>query len=431
MSAIDARLPSATRESLLGEIREYLPAFLGSASVERQGPVQAASQLLNLAPADLRRVLGVHALLSEPVRALVAALPGGMRRPMTSSNRPRVASRSVTSAIDWSATIRYRATSGTLGDIWVTRPANRIFDIPENRALAWCLMVIQERSAAVRPDVAEMWTGEIARAGEVVRRHRRAAWLEGIPAHWPGDDVYLRLQADRHGFYKLRVSAAAKLLRRLLINPNDADVAAALCERYFEPSRDWQVFEVAVLLRMCRQLDLLGKKTGSTGLLVGGRGPFASYVLPDGRRVRLWYQSWPSNAGPSELQNALAHYSINANGTRPDIVGEILDSGAAPQLIVLELKASTSASYLGAGLGQLLGYLRDRPTHTTREACGWLVAPPSSAFTSQPAEGRAIWAVDSDLVAREFCRAVTPNAAIKEAAATNPYAGMTGSTEPC
>jgi hypothetical protein len=399
MSEIDARLSSGTRSEFLSEIREHLPAFLGSASIERQGPVEAARDLLNLTPADLRRVLSVHALLSAPVRALVAALPTGMRRPMTSSNRPRVASRSVTSAIDWSATIRYRATSGPLGDIWVTRPANRVFDIPENRALAWCLSAIQDRSSAVRPNDSDSWTGDVARAGEQARRHRRAAWLEGIPAEWPGDGVYARLGADRHGFYKLRVSAAARVLRRILINPTEDDVVAALCGRFFEPKLDWQVFEIAVLLRICRLLGQCGNKTGSTGLLVGGRGPFASYELPNGRNVRLWYQSWPANAGPSELRDALSHYSVDAGGNRPDIVVEIVGGGEARRLLVLELKASSSPSYLGDGFGQLLGYLRDRPTYTQEEASGWLVAPPSSAFASRPAEGRPLWAVDSDSVA--------------------------------
>lgn len=318
---------------------------------------------------------------------------------MTSSDRPRVASRSVTSAIDWSATIRYRATSGPLGDTWVTRPANRVFDIPENRALAWCLAIIQERSSAVRPTDSDTWTGDVARAGEQARRHRRAAWLEPIPAEWPGDAVYPRLGADRHGFYSVHVSAAARLLRRLLINPTEEDVVAALCERFFEPKMDWQVFEVAVLLRICRRLAESGQKTGSASLIVGGRGPFASYNLPNGRNVQIWYQSWPGTAGPSELRDALSHYSIEAGGNRPDIVVEISGGGADRRLLVLELKASVSASYLTVGFGQLLGYLRDRPLHTKGEAAGWLVAPPSSAFTSRLPEGRSLWAIDSDFVA--------------------------------
>lgn len=400
MSQIDSSMDPALRAVMLSEVQSLLPAFLSAASVERVGPINAAVELLRLPESDLRRVLAVHVMLSTPVRELVAELPKGVRRPLTSSVRPRVAGRTVASGIDWAATARHRATSGPLGDIWVTRPANRIFDIPENRALAWALQTLEERGAAAVPPTGEApgrWGEEIRSMTSVVRRTRRTAWLQGVPAIWPGDEAYSRLKADRMGFYRMRVMNAARYLRQVLISPSPEDVVQALCDRYFEPREDWRLFEIAVLMRITRALGEVGTQLSPTRLFLDGRSsPFARFRLSPTQEVRLWYQSWPPATSPSELDDAVRYYELPSGGNRPDIVVELVEAGASVRAIILELKASASGAYLSSGLSQLLGYLRDRPGLMAGPASGWLVAPTSSAYTSKSPSGRALWLTSAD-----------------------------------
>ncbi|GAB3201819.1 hypothetical protein GCM10027062_24940 [Nocardioides hungaricus] len=403
MSQIDSSMEPDLRAVMLSEVEALLPAFLSAASVERDGPVNAAVELLGLPESDLRRVLAVHVMLSAAVRELVAALPTGVRRPLTSSVRPRVAGRTVTSGIDWAATARHRATSSPLGDIWVTRPANRVFDIPENRALAWVLKTIEERGIlAVSPtsDAPGIWGDEIRAMTAVVHRARRTAWLEGVPAIWPGDEAYFRLKADRMGFYQTRVANAARYLRHILLAPRPHDVVEALSERYFEPRQDWKLFEIAVLMRITRVLSAAGTRVNPTRLFHDNRNrPFASFRISPTREVRLWYQTWPPATRPSELDDAVRHYELPFGGNRPDIVVETVDAGRSVRAIVLELKASTSGSYLSSGLTQLLGYLRDRPTLLTAPASGWLVGPAGAGYASKDPDGRALWVTSADDVA--------------------------------
>lgn len=403
MSQIDSRMEPALRAMMLSEIQELLPAFLSAASIERDGPVNAAVELLGLPESDLRRVLAVHMMLSTPVRQLVAVLPTGIRRPLTSSVRPRIAGRSVTSGIDWAATTRHRATSSPLGDIWVTRPANRIFDIPENRALAWALRTIEERGVmAIAPlgETSGAWADEIRTMTATVRRARRTAWLESVPATWPGDEAYFRLKADRMGFYRLRVTEAARYLRRLLVAPSAEDIVEALSQRYFEPKQDWKLFEIAVLLRITTALSAAGDRTNVTRLFHDNRTrPFAVYRLTSTRQVRVWYQTWPPATRPSELSNAIRHYELPSGGTRPDIVVEVVDDGVSTSAVLLELKASRAGTYLSSGLSQLLGYMRDRPALFADAASGWLVAPASSSFVSKDHGGRSLWVTSADDVA--------------------------------
>ncbi len=400
MSQIDSSMPPALRAVMLSEVQSLLPAFLSAASVERDGPVNAAVELLGLPESDLRRVLAVHLMLSTPVRELVAELPTAVRRPLTSSVRPRVAGRTVTSGIDWAATARNRATSSPLGDIWVTRPANRIFDIPENRALAWVLRMLEERGTVAVPATGEApgaWGDEIRSMTGVVHRTRRAAWLEGVPSTWPGDEAYLRLKADRMGFYRIRVANAARYLRHILIAPSPDDIVQALSQRYFEPRQDWKLFELAVLMRISEELAEVGRRLSPTRLFHDGRRrPFARFGISPTREVRLWYQMWPPGTRPSELDDAVRYYEIPSGGNRPDIVVELVEAGRSKRAIVLELKASASGSYLSSGFSQLLGYLRDRPGLLTMSASGWLVAPAGASYASKNPEGRALWITSAD-----------------------------------
>jgi len=411
VSQIDSSMEPGLRAVMLSEVQALLPAFLSAASIERNGPVNAAVELLRIPVGDLRRVLAVHLMLSHPVRDLVAALPTGIRRPLTSSVRPRIAGRTVTSGIDWAATVRHRATSGPLGDTWVTRPANRIFDIPENRALAWVLMTLEERgSVAVSRlgDKPGIWGNEIQSTIGIVHRARRTAWLEGVPATWPGEQAYSRLKADRMGFYRLRVTEAARYLRPLLIAPSPDNIVEALSQRFFEPKQDWKLFEIAVLMRITRVLATIGTRTNPTRLFLGNaKRPFAAYRVSSSREVRVWYQAWPLATRPSALEDAIRHYEIRAIGHQPDIVIEIVDGGVSTRAVLLELKASSSGTYLSSGLSQLLGYLRDRPGLFSAPASGWLVAPESTSFTSKAPGQRSLWVTSADAVATELSALLT------------------------
>jgi hypothetical protein len=399
---IDTGFSADEREALLNEVRYHLPAFLSSSAAEREDPVGDVSELLNLRAADLRRVVAVHLGLSAQVTAFAAGLRTGLRRPITSSTRPRVVTQAVRGAIDWGATIRLQSTSASIG-LYVVRPARRVFDTPENRALAWALQRLEAELAAVVPSSDAAGTGWSARLRtnlRAIQLARRHPWLREIPPERPDASTLKRLAAARTFFYKLLLPEVLRAMRRWIDAPSPADITELLCSRYFEPSRNWQLFEIVVALRLARAFAGIstGKRRGR--LLAGsGRAPFAAYRLPDGGEIFLWYQAWPHAAGASIHAAARERHSIAAGETRPDIVIE--RRGAAPALAVLELKATRSASYLGQGLSQLLSYLKERPTLLGEPACAWLVAPQSPAFAAAPPHSvQPLWVVDADSVAQ-------------------------------
>ena len=407
MSAIDTRLPPAERSKYLAEVRTHLPAFLSSDATEQVDPVGDVTELLNLTKNDLARVSAVHVALSDPVRSFVSDLPSGLRRPITSSSRPRVVSQAIRGPIDWGATIRDRAARGSVAH-FVTRPAERLFDTPENRSLAWVLERLQQESGKVLShtsdddaDVARAgWMGEVVTMQRALRAARRHYWLRDVPAERPNADAHRRLRAARTAFYAVKVQAVIETLRRYVEEPSADDITDLLSERYFEPARDWQLFEVVVALRLEAAFRAASMRRRKSRLLIGvGRAPYARFELPNGNEIRLWYQAWPPAAHASVHRSTRDRYAIAGGDARPDLMVERVRPSGESDAVVLELKASRSASYLSQGVFQILGYLKDRPELLRQRPVGWLVAPTSAAFTSVDPGEHEIWAVSADHVA--------------------------------
>lgn len=397
MSEIDTRLGAGLRDSYLSEVRSWLPAFLGGGSIERTQPLDNVAELFALEPRVLRRVVAVHIVRHDTIQRFVNSLRRGLRSPATGSERPRQYSRVLSGGIDWAATTRARATSSPTEVGFVTRNAVRAFDLPENRILKWVIMQVRDEAELATlyqsPD-AIGWRGELADAGRRITQATRTTWLRDVPVSSNPHYQMRYLKRSRYAFYRIVVENAAKTLLRYR-DPTPDDVASLLVERWFEPARDWALFEFVVLLRIHRALtDIAERMVVRTSAGIGQR-PFAEYRTATGAHIRLWYQRWPSSSGPSELLDAAAHHGIRTAGSRPDIVLEHEDGGVKDAAI-LEMKATKNAEYLASGLLQLLGYLRDRPALFRERPNGWLIGPDDASIARGDSGSRDLWALRAD-----------------------------------
>lgn len=406
MTGVDTRFTEDERQTLLDEVREYLPAFLSAAATQQYDPLGDVRELLRLEEKDLRRVVAVHLCLTDPVRAFFGALAEGLRHPIASSTRPPVVSQTVRGPVDWGATTRTRALAAHNRSLFVVRPAQRIFDIPENRALVWLLRALDTYlrrtrigAAAADQDEEEVkWTEQLAAYRRRLLLIRRHPWLRDIEPERPTAATLRRLRASRAGFYARHIHDAALVVTRFGERPSENDLTELLCQRYFRPKEDWRLFEIVVALRLARAFAVRSPEKRRARLLLGtGGAAYARYVLADGDEVRLHYQSWPPSTGDSLHARTRANHQLKARGSRPDIF--IARQGAAPDAAVLELKATSRSSYLGSALYQLLGYLKEWPDAWTRQPSGWLVAPASPAYTAAAPGDAEVWIVSADEVA--------------------------------
>jgi hypothetical protein len=422
LSRVDANLTKAEREALLAEVRAELPAFLAPAATEQHDPAGDVAALLNLDERDLKRLFAVHLLLSKPVREFLAGLRGGLRRPITSSLRPKEVARSVRGPIDWTATFAYRATSGGDRTQYVVRPARRIFDTPENRVLAWLLRRLEAALGEIprpRADAADDldpeelgWFLELDDVRRQLKAARQTRWLADVKPTHPDRAALRRLDVARTSFYRVGVGGAARAVMRWTENPSDDDLTELIAARYFQPSRDWQLFEVVVALGLARGFAERSPRLRRPRLLVGaadGREPYATYAIPGGDEVRLYYQRWPSDAGASAHGAARKHHKLGGRGPRPDLI--IQRAGSNPDAVIIELKASRSAGYLGDGLLQLLGYLHDRPKLFAQQPAGWLVGLEAGPYERKESPQAALWMLDPADVIEEALKRFTSLAA--------------------
>ncbi|HET7417252.1 MAG TPA: hypothetical protein VFJ61_06485 [Solirubrobacterales bacterium] len=395
-----------------------MPAFLRKDASEQHDPVGDVKELLNLDDSDLRRVVAVHGCLDESILGFGERLREGLRRPITASSRPVEVGQVVRGPIDWSATVARRSLEA--GDLsrYAVRSARRIYDIPENRALVWLLDSLRaacRRALDEKPDPATDeggarplgWTNRIRRLGTQVEQARATEWLRAVPAEAPDIRTMQKLKAARSSFYRDHLRVAAERMRSLQ-NPDEDALIEVLSERYFEPAATWTIFEVCVALRLVREFGRISARPRRSRLLVGtGRAPFARYLLDDGSEVSLLYQAWPRDCGSSLLQELGKRHGIKVGASKPDLF--LFRDGEEPDVLLLELKASVSPSYLKEGMAKLLTYVADRPELWKGQPAAWLVAPASNAFVASPAgTGQELWIVSADAVAEAAVARLAP-----------------------
>lgn len=417
MSAtIDSALPAAYRAELLEEIRSYLPAFLRKDASEQHDPIGDVKELLNLDERDMKRVLAVHGCLDASVLAFGDKLQEGLRRPVTSSTRPAEVGQTVRGPVDWSATVARRSLEAGNPTHYVVRSARRAYDVPENQALVWlldrlraaCRHALNEKPDAAL-DVTRMptaWVDRIRRLAAQVERAKATEWLRGIEPALPISRTMQKLQAARSSFYRDLAVAAQRMIG--LESPDEKALVEVLSQRYFEPAATWTIFEVCVALRLAREFSKASSRPRRARLLIGSRrASFARFLLEDGSEVSLIYQAWPENAGPSLLMETGRRHRLAIGDSKPDLF--VVRDGERPDVLVLELKASLSSSYLKEGLAKLLGYVADRPELWKGRPAGWLVAPSSDAFAAAGVcEGEDLWMVDADAVAEAAVNRFVP-----------------------
>ena len=239
-------------------------------------PIRLAdvSALLNLRAEDRRRVINTHLAFTEPIIHFVQSLPEGLRRPISSSLRPPVISQAVRGPVDWAATYRARYQQGGNPALFVVRPAERIFDTPENQALLWFLQTLR---APPR--------GHPAGRVRLLRRNASRGSHGGRTSPSCAGDLEEGLRPRWLAAVSRRARAAcprpAALLRHAPSTPNVArprsrpcsvhrapgpeEITELLCQRYFEPRLNWQLFELVVALRLTRP--------SSSGSARSGRRP--------------------------------------------------------------------------------------------------------------------------------------------------------------
>jgi hypothetical protein len=328
---------------------------------------------------DLATLRDLHFLASDSVSRLARELPTLVRRlPTTTLSEEEVTRDRLRGPVRWAATYAARAVTGDRST-FVTAPARRAFDTPENRLLKFVLREIVE--AADRLGWSREGTGEVRAAvstnTEAVTHALAVHALRDVQPLVPTPTQLARIRAGRRS---LGLASVVDVLERQrgLYDPLGRLELRELVEYHaFAISRDAALFELLVAFRILDGLAGQDWALSDPGVF---EGAFCVTARRGDEELALHYQHTPRElqAGShyGEVQRA---HSLKPGGLIPDLVLRHTDRRGSVRWILVEvkgLKRRSAEMAARAALQKLLAYRRafDDVLSTQRESYGLGVA---------------------------------------------------------
>jgi hypothetical protein len=344
------------RQDLIAEIKRDLWRYLTPAA-DIETELLEASALLQLRPQELRRLGRLQFLVSDEVGRLLQQLPLLVRRlATTTASEEEWSAERVRGAIQWGRTLGVRQATG-IPHLFVTSPARRAYQTPENELLALVLDAVVDlgkqsgwhRSAS--ENVGRLVSDRVSEAERWLTT-RSLLEVERRPM------TPTKLSRIRSGRNRRRYQAALDAYERyrlLAENLNRKAIQEAV-ETYGIVSRDnATLFELVSTFRIIETLRDLGWKLGRLGLFEGA-------LRIDGRRgetdLELTYQATPKGLSHGSVYRDVQRaHQLKPGGLRPDLVIR-LRSGDDERWLLIEVKGGErdAAQSARAAAYDLLAY---------------------------------------------------------------------------
>jgi hypothetical protein len=352
-----------SREEALDAVKAEIWRYVSAASTREDLLLQAAA-LLGMSAAEVRSLAQVQFVISDEVGELLEAMPELSRRLTTTTEADREQSADrVRGAPAWGPTIGARAASGN-PLMYVTSPARRAYQTPENELLVFLL------EAIVRVARHTGWaTSKAEVAGRLVRdRHDDAVrWLSAraLQEIKPGPITRRTIARVRQGRAASRfaVALAAHSRYKALVDHVDVHAVREAVERHGLVTRsDDILLELLVLFGVERALTAADWDVGNPRLMEGGGSLLAAERGEERLEVYL-QRSLPKLSSSMSVYASVqrAHGFARSSQLRPDLLLRH-SVGDEQRWVLLEVKGGgggTVEGYARAALQNLLAYRQD------------------------------------------------------------------------
>ena len=351
------------RNARIAEVRDRIWSYLSPASQFEMPGLLVAAALLKWPEDDALRLAELQFLLSAEVGELLQEMPRLVRRLATASARDEeLTAERLHGPIDWNATLALRASAGSR-HLFVTAPARRVYQTPENELLVHVL------DSIVRIAQRTGWDQILAKEGPAATVRERlseaARWqqsrmLATINRVRPTPRSLARIQPGRnHLRYAPLLGAYAKLTS--LVEQLDRQAIRAAVEHAGLVTADEAT--LLELLTTFRVIDELRKSGWQMQPFALFEGHVHTSGQRDDRQIDLWYESTPPDLRTgSRYRHVLASHGFShQHGLRPDLVLRWERPNGSCRWLLIECKLSQS---MGVGhaarqaLADLLAYRR-------------------------------------------------------------------------
>jgi hypothetical protein len=357
------------RREAIAQVRSEIWRHLTQAARTNDEIILDASTLLQMRASEVRTLAQLHFILSPEVGTLLSQMPLLLRRLTTTSTEElETSAERVRGSIRWLETFSARAASGS-SRTFVTAPARRAFNTPENELLAFALGAI--RSFGRRTG----WhRSTSADAGNEVRRRVAEAtrWLQAralaeIEIQPPTNRAISRVRSGRARRSYKAVIDVVELYRRYLARLDRAAVREAIENHALVTSRDSVLLELLCTFTTISALRDLGWTAPEPGLM---RPPHLLSAVKGQQRLELYYQHTPPELAQGSIYRVVqqAHRFAAVGGLIPDLAIRLSGPGGV-RWIMLEVKGVQRAVEHSARAAaiDLLAYRRAFDTVLSRQ----------------------------------------------------------------
>jgi hypothetical protein len=356
------------RRARIGEVRDRIWSYISPASRYELPGLLVAAALLDWPEDDARRLGELQFLLSAEVRGLLEAMPQMARRLATAAAREEQwTSERLLGPVAWNRTLALRAVTG-VRHVYVTAPARRVYQTPENELLVHVL------DAIVQAARLGGWDQTVTRQGpaKILRdrmsdatRWQNSRMLSAVDRVPPTARSVARIRTGRaRRRYAAVLSAYDKLVS--LVEQLDRQAVREAIE-----------YAGLVIADDARLFELLTTFQVMDGLRENGWTMQPFYLIKgkvhtrgrrrDGRPISLWYQTTPHALAPVSIaesryrQVLAAHGFLRQHELRPDMVLRWTSQHGQDRWLLIECKLSQKKGVDHAArlaLADLLAYRR-------------------------------------------------------------------------
>ena len=349
------------RSDVIAGLRDDVWRHLTQAANSEDEIALEASRLLRMSTADVRTLAQLHFVLSDEAARLLAQMPSLARRLSTTAQDDReVSAERVRGAIRWGETVSLRAATG-MPNLFVTSPARRAFDTPENQLLAFSLAAIAQFGRLTGwQDSTSKGVGEIVRTRTTdATRWGQVRALSELKKTPPAPTTVARVRTGRKRQLYSSALSVHELYQEFISRLNRDSIRSAVENHALVTRDDPVLLELLTTFATIKALRDQGWEGKEVGLVGGGR-VFRARRADE--QLQLFYQHAPPplKAGSLYRQIQRDHEFRGTGGLIPDLVLRIEGSHASVRWVLIEVKGvdRSVADSARHAVSDLLAYRR-------------------------------------------------------------------------
>lgn len=366
MDKIDefTKIDESNIDIILEEVKEFLQLYLFKGNVSLND--DTIENLFELSHDDLTTLKAVHFLLSDEVRSLVRTLPQLIRNLSHSTRKETEIMRgNIRGRIEWSETFKERMSEGFDDkSLFVCNPPSKYYDLEENQLLKFILKRIiylkrnyldfiqPENFDLEKIDKNKDWYTIVNDNYQISSKILKKVYFNDI------SDVkvkakHLRKCIRNRNLLYHNVFNVYMLYEDLFISNDENVLRELLNKRIIKAVDGDKLYEIYIFFNLVKSLPVEEHK------LLFSSNDYSTSCFFEDMKITVHYQKTPAKLKEiSEYLEILKNYEIKGSTRAPDVILEFEKNGETYYRLV-EVKNSSSTSYVRASLYKVMGYYKD------------------------------------------------------------------------